>query len=77
MTNPLTAGPNHDGSKSLAAESKAGTLVQFIVTTGVVGALAWLADLDTSHWTGYAGLVVTSAVGLATGLGTAYLKKNR
>lgn len=78
MTNPArTAGPNADGSKSLASESKAGTLVQFVITTGVTGALAWLANLDTSHWTGYLGMVGVSAVGLATGLGAAYLKRNR
>jgi hypothetical protein len=77
MSTPATAGPNRDGSRSLAPESKAGTLVQFVVTTGITGALAWLAQLDTSHIPGYAGMVVASAVGLATGLGTAYLKKNR
>lgn len=80
MTRPnpaTTAGPNRDGSKSLASESKAGTLVQFVITTGVTGGLAWLAGLDTSHWTGYLGMVGVSAVGLGIGLATAYLKRNR
>jgi len=77
-TNPAeTAGPARDGAKSLAKESKVGALVQFVITSGVTGALAWLADLDTSHWSGYLGMVGVSAVGLATGLGSAYLKRNR
>ncbi len=77
-TNPaMTAGPNADGSKSLAPESKAGTLVQFVVTTGVTGLLAWATNLDTSSWTGYAGMVGVAGVGLLSGLATAFLKRNR
>ena len=75
--NPLNAGPNGDGSKSLAPESKAGALVQFVATAGATGLLAWLANLDTTHWDGYLGMVGVAAVGLATGLATSYLKKNR
>ena len=71
------AGPTRDGAKSLAKESKIGGLVQFVVTAGATGALAWLANLDTSHWSGYLGMVGLSAVGLGTGLLSAYLKKNR
>lgn len=78
VSNPArTAGPAADGSKSLAKESKVGGLVQFVVTAGVTGALAWLSNLDTSHWSGYLGMVGISLVGLASGLGTAYLKRNR
>jgi hypothetical protein len=78
MSNPAdVAGANADGSNSLAKESKVGTLVQFVVTAGVTGLLAWTANLDTSHWSGYLGMVGVAAVGLVTGLGSAYLKKNR
>ena len=72
-----TAGPSRDGAKSLAKESKVGGLVQFVVTAAVTGAAAWLADLNTSHWNGYIGMIGTSLVGLGAGLAAAYLKKNR
>jgi len=53
MPNPLNAGQAGDGSKSLAKESKAGIAVQFAVTVGATGLLAWLDNLDTSHWSGW------------------------
>lgn len=77
MTNPYNGGSNHDGAKSLAPESKVGNLVQFLVTAGATGLLAALANLDTSHWSGYIGMVGVSVVGLATGLISSWLKKNR
>jgi hypothetical protein len=78
MTDPAeTAGPNRDGSKSLAPESKVGNALQFVVTAGATGLLAALTGLDTSHWSGYAGMVGVSAVGLAVGLLGSYLKRNR
>lgn len=77
-SNPAnTAGPAHDGSKSLAPESKVGNAVQWLVTAGATGLLAALADLDTSRWSGYLGMVGVSVVGLATGLLTSWLKRNR
>jgi hypothetical protein len=78
MTNPATtAGPNADGSKSLAKESKAG-----VITTGVVffvlQTLAQgLSGLDTSDWSGWWVPVVTGGIASAVGLITAYLKRNR
>lgn len=78
MINPAnTAGPASDGSKSLAPESKVGNAVQFIVTSALVGLGAGLANLDTSHWSGYLGMVAASAVGLVSGLISSYLKRNR
>jgi hypothetical protein len=77
-TNPATyAGPNGDGSKSLAPESKVGNIVQFIVTAALTGLLAALSNLDTSHWSGYLGMVGVAVVGLVIGLVSSYLKKNR
>jgi len=66
-----------DGSKSLHKETKVGAVVGFVVTGALTGALSWLANLDTSHWPGYLGLIGVAGVGLATNLITAYLKKNR
>jgi hypothetical protein len=78
MANPATtAGPNADGSKSLAPESKVGNIVQFVITAGATGLAAALANLDTSHWSGYLGMVGVSVVGLAGGLLSSYLKRNR
>jgi predicted CDP-diglyceride synthetase/phosphatidate cytidylyltransferase len=78
MTNPATtAGPNADGSKSLAKESKVGLVISFLVTTLATGVLGWLTNLDTSHWTGWWASVGVAAVGTVVGLVTAYLKRNR
>lgn len=77
MSNPINSGPNGDGSKSLASESKVGNIVQWLVTAGATGLAAALANLDTSHWSGYAGMVGISLVGLATGLLSSWLKRNR
>jgi hypothetical protein len=77
MTNPNTAGPNNDGSRSLAKESKAGIAVQFLLTIGATGALGYLADLDTSHWSGWWAATAVAGVSAGIGLLTAYLKRNR
>lgn len=77
-TNPAdTAGPKNDGSGSLAKESKVGLVVQFVVTAAATGILAGLENLDTSHWSGYLGMVGISVVGLVIGLLSAYRKSNR
>lgn len=72
-----TAGAAGDGSKSLAKESKVGLVVSFLITTLATGALGWLTNLDTSHWSGWWASVAVAGVGTAIGLVTAYLKKNR
>ena len=78
MINPAnTAGPAGDGSNALAKESKVGNAVQWVITTGLTGIAAGLANLDTSHWSGYLGMAGISVLGLAGGLITSYLKKNR
>ncbi len=77
MTTTSTAGPNADGSKSLAPESKVGNVVQFVLVAGGTGLLAALANLDTSHWTGYLGMVGVSVVSLGGGLLSSWLKRNR
>jgi hypothetical protein len=77
MSNPRTAGPQGDGSKSLAPESKVGNIVQWVITAGATGLLAGLGNLDTSHWSGYLGMVGVSVVGLGIGLLSSWLKRNR
>lgn len=77
MVNPRTNGPQDDGSKSLAPESKAGVLTGgvlfFILQTLVQG----LTALDTSDWSGWWVPLVTGAISTVIGLITAYLKRNR
>ncbi len=77
MPNPLNADPAGDGSKSLAKESKAGIAVQFLLTVGATGLLAWLTNVDTSQWSGWWAATGVAALSAGTGLLTAYLKRNR
>lgn len=73
-----TNGPNGDGSQSLAKESKVGQVVNFAVTTLAGGALVWLngvnADSFKDFWWGP---LAAAALGTASGLLSAWLKKNR
>lgn len=81
MTQPLnpaqTAGPNRDGSKSLASESKAGLAVTLVLTSLAQGAIGFLGDLDLSTLPGWGVATATTAVATLGGLLTAYVKKNR
>lgn len=77
MPNPVNSGPNNDGSRSLAKESKAGLAVAFLLQIAAVGALDALNQVDLSGasgwWTALAGAGVSTGIGLLT----AFLKKNR
>lgn len=77
MTQPEVAGPNHDGSKSLAKESKVGIAVTFALTALATGAIGYLGDLDLSTLPGWAAGTATAGVAAVVGLLTAYVKKNR
>lgn len=77
MIDPASAPRTFTGERSLQPESKVGNVVQWIVTAGATGLLAALANLDTSHWSGYLGMLGVSVIGLATGLLSSWLKKNR
>jgi hypothetical protein len=76
MSNAETAGPNGDGSKSLAKESKVGVLVSFVTTAAVTGAIGYLGNLDLSTLPGWLTATATAAVAALIGLGSAYVKKN-
>lgn len=77
MTNPRTAGPNTDGSKSLAPESRAGVLTAGVLFFALQTLVQGLTTLDTSHWSGWWVPLVNGAIASVVGLVTAYLKKNR
>lgn len=79
MTNPAnTAGPNRDGSQALAAESKVGQVVNFAVTTLAAGALVWLNGVNADNFSAFWwGPLAAAGLGTASGLISAWLKKNR
>lgn len=77
MTNPRTAGPNTDGSKSLAKESKTGLAVSFVIYTLAQVLLGGLMNLDTSSWTGWWVQLAVAAISTVIGLLSAWLKSNR
>lgn len=77
-TNPAqVAGPDRDGGKSLARESKYGLAMTFVLTVAATGALGWLGNLDLSTVPGWAAGAATYAVTTVAGLLTAYVTKNR
>lgn len=72
-----TAGPNHDGSKSLAKESKVGIATTLVLTSLATGAIGYLGNLDLSTLPGWLTATATTAVASVVGLLSAYVKRNR
>ncbi len=54
MTQPETAGPNRDGSQSLARESRFGLIIQFVLTVLATAVLGYATNLDLSTLPGWA-----------------------
>jgi hypothetical protein len=79
MTNPAeVAGPNRDGSHSLAKESKVGVLTTFLLGTALLGIQGWIdGNVDVATLPGWLQGAASYAVAGVTGLIAAYLKKNR
>jgi hypothetical protein len=77
MVNPRTSGPNGDGSKSLAPESRAGVITSGVLFFGLTALVDGLTKLDTSNWSGWWVPLATGGVASLIGLGTAYFKRNR
>jgi uncharacterized membrane protein len=77
MSSPRSAGPNTDGSHSLASESKAGLTVSAILFVVLQVIAQGLGSLDTSAWSGWWVPIITAGISTVVGLITAYLKKNR
>jgi hypothetical protein len=71
------AGPNLDGSKHLARESKLGNLANG-AAVAVAGYLAvWLGDLDFTPLPDAVEPILVAAAGTAIGLLTSWVAKNR
>lgn len=78
MVNPArTAGPNSDGSKSLASESKAGVTVAGVLFFVLQTLAQGLSGLDTSDWSGWWVPLANAVIAAVVGLITAYVKRNR
>lgn len=72
-----TAGPEGNGAKSLAKESKVGLFVSFVVFGAAQGLVDALTNVDLNGQTGW--WVTLASAGVAGAIGTisAWLKKNR
>lgn len=77
MTSPSVNGPNGDGSKSLAKESKAGLAVSFIAVILADAAIGALTNINLSSAPGWSVQILTAAAATALGLLTAWRKKNK
>jgi hypothetical protein len=72
-----TAGPNGDGSKSLAKESKVGAAVWFLLFAAIQGTVDALNKVELEGQTGWWVTMAGAGVATAVAVGTAWLKKNR
>lgn len=77
MSNPRNSGPNGDGSRSLAPESKAGVITGSVVFFVLQTVAQGLSGIDTSDWRGWWVPFATGGIAGTIGLITAYLKRNR
>lgn len=77
-TNPAeTAGPNGDGSKSLARESKVGGLVFLVAGTVMTWIAQSVGEVDWTPLPDWLEAIVVPAVTTAIALGVAYFTPNR
>jgi hypothetical protein len=77
VSDPLNAGPNGDGSKSLTRESKLGHLVQLVLSAVALAGAGWLTDVDLSTLPGWAVATATVAAATVAGVLTSWAAKNR
>lgn len=74
---PATAGPNGDGSQSLARESKYGNFVNGLAVTGMGYLALALGDIDFTPLPDAVEPIIVAVVGVAIGLITSWVTKNR
>lgn len=74
---PATAGPNHDGSKSLARESKFGNIVNGALVTGALYLADVVGDFDFTPLPDALEPILIAAAGVAVGLLTSWATRNR
>ena len=77
-TTPETSGPAHDGSRSLARESRYGLTVTTLATILALAGADYLGTLDPSGvLPTWANGAVSLALGVAAGTLTAWATRNR
>jgi len=74
---PMNSGPEGDGSKSLAKESKVGLAVSFVMFAAIQGLVDSLNRVDLDGQTGWWVTLANAGIATVIGLGSAWLKKNR
>jgi hypothetical protein len=72
-----TAGPNGDGSQHLARESKFGNFANGLAVTGMTYLALALGDVDFTPLPDTVEPIIVAAVGVAIGLITSWVTKNR
>ncbi len=80
MTNTdpaVTAGPNGDGSQHLARESKFGNFANGLAVTGMTYLALALGDVDFTPLPDTLEPIIVAGVGVAIGLITSWVTKNR
>jgi hypothetical protein len=77
VSDPRTAGPNGDGSQSLARESKFGQFANGAVVVLVTYAALALGEVDFTPLPDYLEPIVVATAGTVAGLLTAWATRNR
>jgi uncharacterized membrane protein HdeD (DUF308 family) len=72
-----SAGPNNDGGKALAKESKWGLATTFLLFAAAQGLVDALTKVDLNGQTGWWVSLANAGVATAIGTITAWLKRNR
>jgi membrane protease YdiL (CAAX protease family) len=78
MTNPdpKTAGPNNDGSQSLARESKFGVLGAAVASAALFAVADWLGKLDVTPLPDWMENTAAAALAAVAGLAIAWATRN-
>lgn len=77
MTNPKNAGPNVDGSKSLARESKLGNIAHGAVVAAALYLAEAVGQFNFTPLPDVLEPIVVAAAGVAVGLLTSWVARNR
>ncbi len=72
-----SAGPNGDGSNSLAKESRWGLAITFLLFAAAQGLVDALSSVDLNGQSGWWVSLANAGIATAIGTLTAWLKKNR
>lgn len=77
QVDPRYAGPNGDGSQSLARESKIGNFVNGLLVAAALYVADWLGEVDFTPLPDQVEPILIAAAGVGIGLLTSWATKNR